>query len=43
MGTIQVKYIELEAGTSKPKTSFDEFILDISNVSDAAVLVFPSP
>lgn len=40
MGTIQqIKYIELEPGTSKPKTSFDEFIYDISRVSDAAVLV----
>lgn len=40
MGTIQqIKYIELEPETSKPKTSFDEFIYDISKVSDAAVLV----
>ncbi|WP_338998291.1 phage/plasmid primase, P4 family [Fusobacterium animalis] len=39
MGTIQPKYIELEPGTSKPKVSFDEFVYDISKISDAAYLV----
>jgi len=39
MGTIRPKYIELEPGTSKPKVSFDEFVYDISKISDAAYLV----
>ena len=39
MGTIRAKYIELEPGTSKPKVSFDEFVYDISKISDAAFLV----
>ena len=39
MGTIRAKYIELELGTSKPKVSFDEFVYDISKISDAAFLV----
>ncbi|WP_339068325.1 DNA primase family protein [Fusobacterium animalis] len=39
MGTIREKYIELEPGTSKPKVSFDEFVYDISKISDAAFLV----
>ena len=38
MGT-KPKYIELEPGTSKPKVSFDEFVYDISKISDAAFLV----
>ena len=38
MGT-RPKYIELEPGTSKPKTSFNDFVYDISKISDAAFLV----
>ena len=33
------KYIELEADTKKPLSSFDEFLTDISNVQNAGVLI----
>lgn len=41
MGIIprKIKYIELSPGTSIPKTSLDEFLLDISHVKDAAILL----
>ena len=32
------KYIELEAGTKKPLSSFDEFVTDIAHVQNAGVL-----
>ena len=33
------KYIELEVGTKKPLSSFDEFLTDITNVQNAGVLI----